>query len=183
MPAWPASWRDNSEDSFMTAGTYGGSAYGGTYFASTNTQPDANFTGTSWIPAPGSPVASTIPQGAGWYASDPFSADTAPEATSLLEQRCDPVLVAGQGSTSSQGAPLGIWCAHLVVAASGKRIGVDCMWRASAIVRTAGGTQYGTFEIPNPPIPAPGAISLLCIAAFGPGSRQRTPGENALLKK
>jgi hypothetical protein len=65
----------SSVDSFMTAGTYSGGAYGGEYYASTNTNGDPNFTGTSWNATPASAAATTIPALAGWYTGDPTSVD------------------------------------------------------------------------------------------------------------
>ena len=50
-----------SLDSFMTAGTFTGSAYNGNYFASAATAADPNFTGTSWNATPGSAPATTLP--------------------------------------------------------------------------------------------------------------------------
>ena len=70
----------DSIDSFMTAGTYSGAAYGGVYYASANTNGDPNFTGTSWNTTPAAAAATTIPALAGWYTGDPTSVDHAPSS-------------------------------------------------------------------------------------------------------
>ena len=76
------STRNVSDDSFMTAGTYSGGAYGGEYYASGNTNGDPNFTGNSWIASPASLAATTIPTLAGWYTGDPPSVDNNAELLS-----------------------------------------------------------------------------------------------------
>ena len=73
------STRNTSDDSFMTAGTFSGGAYGGEYYASSNTNADPNFTGTSWNATPASAAATAIPNNAGWYTGDPTSADNTAE--------------------------------------------------------------------------------------------------------
>jgi hypothetical protein len=92
----------SSVDSFMTAGTYSGGAYGGEYYASTNTNGDPNFTGNSWNASPASAAATTIPALAGWYTGDPTSVDNTTE--SLAAVAGDRVNASGAAS-----ANFGIW--------------------------------------------------------------------------
>jgi hypothetical protein len=99
--------RNTSDDSFMTAGTAWGSAYGGEYYPSSNTNGDPNFTGTSWNATPTSAAATTVPILAGWYTGDPTSVDNNAESLAGLIGR-----VNGTGAT---GANYGIWCAHFVL--------------------------------------------------------------------
>ena len=102
---------ENYIDSFMTAGTYSGAAYLGEYFASTNTNGDANWTGNKWNATPSSPAANTIPANAGWYTGDPASVDNQTEVLDFTGTvRVD--------SLGSAGATQGIWCSHLVFANS-----------------------------------------------------------------
>ena len=60
------STRSTADDSFMTAG---GTNFGdptGDFYASSNSNADPNFTGTSWNGNPASAPATTIPALAGW---------------------------------------------------------------------------------------------------------------------
>ena len=83
----------SSIDSFMTAGTLFGGAYGGEFYASTNTNGDPNFTGTSWNPTPASPAANSVPANAGWYTGDPTSIDNTPESLAGLAYRINLSLI------------------------------------------------------------------------------------------
>ena len=171
----------NSVDSFMTAGCYSGAAYGGEYYASTNTKGDPNFTGTSWSGTPASAAATTIPALAGWYTGDPTSVDNGAmnlAAVNAGYTRFDSVATAASGSTGatvgSTGATYGIWCSHLVVAGNLATIGNGLMggligqagyitWNAAASMNSSQGhSQFA---------PAPGAIALVGIAGFA--SRRR----------
>jgi hypothetical protein len=112
----------SSIDSFMTAGTLSGGAYGGEYYASTNTNGDPNFTGTSWSGTPASPAATTIPANAGWATADPTSVDNNAQLLAPLSvgyTRFDSGATAASGgaagSTGSASAQYGIWCSHLVI--------------------------------------------------------------------
>jgi hypothetical protein len=156
------STRNTSDDSFMTAGTFSGGAYGGEYFASTNTNGDPNFTGTSWNATPASAAATTIPALAGWYTGDPTSVDNTAESLAGLVGRVN------AGGTASS-ANFGIWCAHLVLAGNNKVIGVNFTFSAFASIKdgvTGQTTQANSFFIP-----APGALALLGVAGFA--SRRR----------
>lgn len=109
------STRSTSEDSFMTAGTFSGGAYGGEFYASSNSNGNPNFTGTSWNATPSSPVATTIPANVGWYSGDPTSIDN--RAESLVGMAG--IRVDGSDGTSSTGgttstAVYGFWVSHLV---------------------------------------------------------------------
>jgi len=150
----------NSIDSFMTAGTFSGGAYGGEYYASTNTNGDPNFTGTSWNPTPASAAATTIPALAGWYTGDPTSIDNQAESLTGLVNRTN-----GCGAAS---ANFGIWCAHLVLTGT-KVIGVDFTFSAFASIKdgVTGATSQSSSDI----CPAPGAIALLAVA--GCSTRRR----------
>jgi len=94
----------DSVDSFMTAGTYSGAAYGGAYYASGNSNADPNFTGTSWNATPASAPANTIPALAGWYTGDPTSIDNTAMTLSAVNAgytRIDSVATAASGTTGS----------------------------------------------------------------------------------
>ena len=161
----------SSIDSFMTAGTYSGGAYGGEYYASTNTNGDPNFTGTSWNGTPASAAATTIPALAGWYTGDPFSVDNNSESLAGLAGRVNGTLASlttggGPGATN---AAYGIWCAHLVVAGNNKVLGTDIQW--SAFVSIKDGVTGATSQLSSSFVPAPGAIALLGLAGFA--SRRR----------
>jgi hypothetical protein len=145
----------------MTAGTYSGGAYGGEYYASTNTNGDPNFTGTSWSGTPASAAATTIPALAGWYTGDPTSVDNTTE--SLAAVAGDRVNASGAASAS-----FGIWCAHLVVTSSTTTVS----WDAFTSIKdgVTGGTSQGQSFTANF-LPAPGAIALLGLAGFA--SRRR----------
>ena len=162
----------SSIDSFMTAGTYSGAAYGGEYYASTNTNGDPNFTGTSWSGTPASPAATTIPALAGWYTGDPTSVDNTAESLAGLADRVNGTVASattGGNAGTSTAAAYGIWCAHLVVAGNNKVLGTDIQW--SAFVSIKDGVTGQTSQLSSSFIPAPGAIALLGFAGFA--SRRR----------
>jgi hypothetical protein len=161
--------RSVGDDSFMTAGTFSGAAYGGEFYASTNTNADPNFTGTSWNGTPASAAATTIPSLAGWYTGDPTSIDNSAELMSAWGSgftRSESLYgtsttVSGVGT--SAGKQYGIWVSHLVVAGTNKVIGTDFTFQAFVSIKdgvTQGTDQRGsTFTVP-----APGAIALLGMA-------------------
>jgi len=151
----------DSIDSFMTAGTYSGGAYGGVYYASTNTNGDPNFTGTSWSGTPVSAAATTIPALAGWYTGDPTSVDNSAESLAGLAGRTN-----GSGAST---ANFGIWCSHLVLSGNNKVIGTDFTFSAFTSIKdgVTGGTSQGQSQF----APAPGAIALVGLAGFA--SRRR----------
>ena len=169
----------SSIDSFMTAGTYSGGAYGGEYYASTNTNGDPNFTGTSWNATPASAAATTIPANAGWYTGDPTSVDNSAQLLAPLAvgyTRFDTGATAQSGNTNgsvgSANATYGIWCSHLVITGT---LNANLMtsliaWSGSVSIKDVGGTtdqRISTFAA----IPAPGALALLGVAGFA--SRRR----------
>jgi hypothetical protein len=136
------STRNVSDDSFMTAGTFSGGAYGGEYYASGNTTADPNFTGTSWNGTPASAAATAIPNLAGWYTGDPTSVDNGAELMSAWAggfARFNSNLVSAAGGyaapANSSAATYGIWVAHLVVAGNNKRIGIDFSWTAATSIK------------------------------------------------
>jgi hypothetical protein len=174
--------RNVADDSFMTAGTFSGASYGGEYYASGNTTADPNFTGTSWNGTPPSPAATTIPSNAGWYTGDPTSVDNGAELMSAWAggfARTDSALVSTTGGyaapASSVGAQYGIWCSHLVVAGNNKQIGVDFTFKAFVSIKDGvnAATTQAEYQFTNPPVPAPGAVTLLGVASLVAGRRRR----------
>jgi MYXO-CTERM domain-containing protein len=171
----------SSVDSFMTAGCYSGGAYGGEYYASTNTNGDPNFTGTSWNATPASAAATTIPALAGWYTGDPTSVDNKAidlAAANAGYTRFNSSATAASGSTGatvgSAGATYGIWCSHIVIAgtlnAQTLFNGVIA-WNGAASIKdgVSGATSQGQSAFAA--APAPGAIALIGLAGFA--SRRR----------
>jgi hypothetical protein len=166
-----------SDDSFFTAGTFSGGAYGGNYYASSNTNGDPNFTGTSWNATPASPAATTVPANAGWYTGDPTSVDNRAESLADMVGRVNAGATAASGNTAGSlggaAANYGIWCGHLVVVGAGT-MGSNILWNASVSIkdgvtgatdqRISGGGGWAA-------VPAPGALALLGIAGFA--SRRR----------
>jgi len=154
------STRNTLDDSFMTAGTFSGGSYGGEYYASSNTNGDPNFTGTSWSGTPASAAATTIPNLAGWYTGDPTSVDNVSE--SLLG------MIGRQDLSGGATATRGIWVAHFVVANTGGNVNFSAF--TSIKDGVTGGTSQaqssGTFFVP-----APGALALVGLAGFA--SRRR----------
>jgi MYXO-CTERM domain-containing protein len=157
------STRNTLDDSFMTAGTFSGGAYGGEYYASTNTQGDPNFTGTSWSATPASPAATTIPANAGWYTTDPTSIDNRAESLAGLQGRVN-------GTGGAEAANFGIWCAHLVLTGN-QVIGTDFTFSAFASIKdgVSGAVSQSSSSFP---VPAPGAIALLGLAGFSARRRR-----------
>jgi MYXO-CTERM domain-containing protein len=174
------STRNTLDDSFMTAGTFSGGAYGGEYYASSNTNGDPNFTGTSWNATPASPAATTIPALAGWYTGDPTSVDNRAESLAGMVGRINTGVTAASGgsnaSLGSASANFGIWCGHIVVTGTGTlsngAVQGNILWSASASIKdgVTGATdqRISTFATA---VPTPGALALLGIAGFA--SRRR----------
>jgi MYXO-CTERM domain-containing protein len=156
------STRNTLDDSFMTAGTFSGGSYGGEYYASTNTNGDPNFTGTSWNATPASPAATTIPALAGWYTGDPTSVDNNAESLAGLVNRVN--------GTNAAGANFGIWCAHLVLTGN-QVIGTDFTFSAFASIKdgVSGAVSQASSSFP---VPAPGAIALLGLAGLSARRRR-----------
>jgi len=166
----------NSIDSFMTAGTYSGGAYGGEYYASTNTQGDPNFTGSSWSATPASPAATTIPANAGWYTTDPTSVDNSAELLDFTGYtRIDSGATAASGGTlgssGSAGATRGIWVSHLVLANANLNafsINFSASTSIKDFVSNLTDQRISTFTIP-----APGALALLGVVGVASSRRRR----------
>jgi len=174
----------SSIDSFMTAGTYSGGAYGGEYYASTNTNGDPNFSGTSWNATPASAPANTIPANAGWYTGDPTSVDNSAQLLAPLSvgyTRFDSGATAASGNTlgsaGSAGAQYGIWCSHIVIAGtlnSATLFNGDIpaiSWIGSASIKD--GVTGATDQRISNMAPAPGAIALLGVAGIASSRRRR----------
>ena len=167
------STRNTSDDSFFTAGTFSGGAYGGEFYASSNTNGDPNFTGTSWNATPASPAATTVPANAGWYTGDPTSVDNRAESLAGLVGRVNTGATAASGNTvgsaGTANANFGIWCGHLVIAGTGT-MGTNVLWSASVSIKD-GVTGNTDQRISGTWIPAPGALALVGLAGFA--SRRR----------
>jgi MYXO-CTERM domain-containing protein len=149
----------DSIDSFMTAGTY---SEAGVNYASTNTNGDPNFNGTSWNGTLGSAAATTVPANAGWYTGNPPSTDNNAESLAGLVGR-----VNSTGTSSSWG----IWISHIVVAGNGRTLGTDVTYSgfASAKDGLSGAVSQGASAFP---VPAPGAVALLGLAGFAARRRR-----------
>jgi len=175
----------SSVDSFMTAGTYSGAAYGGEYYASTSTKGDPNFTGTSWNGTPASAAATTIPANAGWYTDFPPSVDNQAQLLAPLAAgytRFDSGATASSGNTlgsaGSANAQYGIWCSHLVIAGSLNAglfnvngISSAIAWIGSASIKD--GVSGATDQRISNMLPAPGALALLGVAGVASSRRRR----------
>ena len=166
------STRNTSDDSFMTAGTFSGGAYGGEFYASSNTNGDPNFTGTSWNATPASPAATTVPANAGWYTGDPTSVDNRAESLAGLVGRINTGATAASGNTlgsaGTANANFGIWCGHIVVAGTGT-MATNVLWSASVSIKD--GVTGVTDQRISSFVPAPGALALVGLAGFA--SRRR----------
>ncbi len=166
------STRNTIDDSFMTAGTFSGGAYGGEFYASSNTNGDPNFTGSSWNATPASPAATTVPVNAGWYTGDPTSVDNRAESLAGMIGRVNSGSTAASGNTAgsvgSANANFGIWCGHIVVAGNGT-MGTNLLWSASISIKD--GVTGATDQRISSFIPAPGALALVGLAGFA--SRRR----------
>ena len=170
-PDGATSTRSASDDSFMTAG---GSAYGGEYYPSGQTNGDPNFTGTSWTPTATSPPFTTVPANAGWYTGDPDSLDNNAESLAGLIGRVNAGATAASGNTAGSvggaAANFGVWCGHIVVVGTGT-MGTNILWNASMSIKD-GVTGVTDQRISSfAAVPAPGALALLGIAGFA--SRRR----------
>ena len=167
------STRNTLDDSFMTAGTFSGGSYGGEFYASSNTNGDPNFTGSSWNATPASPAATTVPANAGWYTGDPTSVDNRAESLAGMIGRVNTLATVASGNTAgsvgSANANFGIWCAHIVVAGNGT-MGTNLLWSASISIKD-GVTGATDQRISGTWIPAPGAFALVGLAGFA--SRRR----------
>jgi hypothetical protein len=132
------STRNTIDDSFFTAGTFSGGAYGGEFYASSNSNGDPNFTGTSWNATPASPGATTVPANAGWYTGDPTSIDNRAESLLGMAGRVNtgatPASGTSAGSTGTANTNYGIWCGHIVVAGTGT-MGTNILWSASVYIK------------------------------------------------
>ena len=166
------STRNTSDDSFMTAGTFSGGAYGGEFYASSQTNGDPNFTGSSWNATPASPAATTVPANAGWYTGDPTSVDNRAESLAGMIGRVNTFATAASGNTAgsvgSANANFGIWCGHIVVAGNGI-MGTNLLWSASISIKD--GVTGATDQRISSFVPAPGALALVGLAGFA--SRRR----------
>jgi hypothetical protein len=183
-PNTGAPWQTrNSIDSFMTAGTFGGGAYAGEFFASANTNGDPNFTRTSWNATPTSGPANTVPLNAGWYTGDPTSIDNTAESLAGMVGRINTGITAGVGTPGQPGytagsvgtanANYGIWCAHLVVAGIGTIGGANAniAWTASVSIKD-GVNGVTDQRVSSFAVPAPGALALLGCAGLAARRRR-----------
>ncbi len=157
------STRSVSDDSFMTAGTFSGAAYGGEYYASGNTTADPNFTGTSWNGTPASAAATTLPANCGWFTNDPPSVDNGAELMSTWATAAGATRTDGTGAT---GKIYGIWVSHLVIVGNNKALGdgTNGTISFSAFASIKDGVTQGTSQASSSFVPAPGAVALLGLA-------------------
>jgi len=169
------STRSTADDSFVTAGTFSGGAYGGQYYASPSTNGDPNWGSCGFVcPNPFTQSQTTIPSLAGWYPGDPTSVDINAELMSTWGgsfTRANSLFISGfnAGAGATAAATHGIWCAHLVVAGNNKAIGIDFTFAASASVKdgVTGATTQARYQF----VPAPSALALLSLT--GLASRRR----------
>ncbi|NBQ16164.1 MAG: hypothetical protein EBU31_16525 [Proteobacteria bacterium] len=157
------STRSSSDDSFMTAGGTNFGTPGGEFYASSYSQGDPNFTGTSWNGTPFSAAATTIPALAGWYTTDPTSADNNAESLAGLVGRTN--------GTGAAGANFGIWCAHLVLTGN-QVIGTDFTFSAFASIKDGVSGAVSQASSSFAAVPAPGALALLGLAGFAARRRR-----------
>jgi MYXO-CTERM domain-containing protein len=166
------STRNTLDDSFMTAGTFSGGAYGGEYYASSNTNGDPNFTGTSWNATPASPAATTVPANAGWYTGDPTSVDNRAESLAGMIGRVNSGATAASGNTAGSlggaSANFGIWCGHIVVVGNGI-MGTNILWSASVSIKDG---VTGATDQRISAVPAPGVLALVGLAGFAARRRR-----------
>lgn len=155
----------SSIDSFMTAGTYGGGADGGVFYASINTTGDPSFNGTTWNATLGSAAANTVPANAGWYTGNPPSVDNGAESLAGLVGRVNGTT--GAGTPSSWG----IWISHIVLDGNGRTLGTDVTYSGFASIKDglSGAVSQGASAFP---VPAPGAVALLGLAGFAARRRR-----------
>jgi hypothetical protein len=162
-----SSTRD-SIDSFVTAGTAGGSSYGGSFFASTIVAGDQ----PSWPTSPATPCLIN----AGWYTGDPTAVDNNSQLLAPLSGgnvRFDSLACTGIGATpGSTGSMYGIWVAHLVVANASLQT-LCVTWDGWASVKQSNGSVSQGYSCLV--IPAPAALACLLGVPLFARSRRR-PG-------
>ena len=141
----------DSADSFVTLGMFEST---GTNYAASTTTGDPEFVGYS--PTLASAPSTGIPSGAGWYTSQPLSAES--------DARQLPASFAG--SWQGAQATMGIWVAHFVFDASAITAGSfvsfagNAGYRVGASTNAVFGSDSQVFMLP-----APGAVTLLAAAA------------------
>ena len=141
----------DSADSFVTLGMFEST---GTNYAASTSAGDPDFAGYS--PTLASAPSTGIPSGAGWYTSQPLSAES--------DARQLPASFAG--SWQGAQAPMGIWVAHFVFDASAITAGSFVSFAGSAGYRVGASTNavFGS-DSQVFMLPAPGAVTLLAAAA------------------
>jgi MYXO-CTERM domain-containing protein len=165
-----------SYDSFMTAGAYQVPPPP-TVYAGITTSADPNFTSASWLGTVAPSAANSVPQNAGWYTNDPFSAENSAESLSGLVNRVNSGATPADGATpatvGSAGAQYGIWCAHLVLNTTNAITfgpNGNLQFNASASIKDGvnGTTSQGASNLP-----APGALAVLGLAGVRSHRRRR----------
>jgi MYXO-CTERM domain-containing protein len=148
-----------------------------TVYAGTTTSADPNFTSSSWLGTVAPSAANSVPQNAGWYTNDPFSADNTAESLSGLVNRVNSGATPGYTTTpatiGSAGAQYGIWCAHLVLNTTNAITfgpNGNLQFNASASIKDGvnGTTSQGASNLP-----APGALAVLGLAGVRSHRRRR----------
>ena len=138
---------DTSVDSFVTAGTFSGGIYGGSYYASTNTNGNSGFTGTSYNATPASAAATTMPVGAGWFTGDPTSVDNSIMVLTGTQYKWS--------SSAAQTAGKGTWIAHLVMANPGTPSSLTATLTATGSAVGGSTLTFSNFDLINGGIAVP----------------------------
>ena len=141
----------NSADSFVTLGVFEST---GTNYSASGTAGDPSFTGYS--PTPASAPSTAIASGAGWYTTQPLSA----------ESDAKPLPAFFAGSWQGAQAPMGIWVAHFAFDASTitAQSAVSFLGSAGYKVGASTNAEFGT-DARVFVLPAPGAFALMAGAA------------------
>lgn len=163
--AWaPAAGQTGDErDSFMTIGgvdglfTIAGSGTGG----------DPSFTGTpgAWTPTLLSTPATAVPDNAGWYASDPASAEIV-----AMDLDAAPAL-----DWQNRAGRYGVWVAHFAFDLAALAPGSSVTFGGQVGYKATdgpGGAMFGGGSARFAIVPAPGAVALLAAAGMV-GARTR----------
>jgi hypothetical protein len=154
-------------DSFMTLGT---EVAEGIRYASTATAGDPGFTSFAgaWNGTPGSAPSTTVPDKAGWYASNPASAAIVAEALDG----------AGAHGWQNRSTQFGVWVAHFAFDAGSVSAGANISFTAS--IGSKPDANPGGWTIATDSrmflVPGPWSLGLAAVAGIGQGRRRRRTG-------